>query len=296
MNKNIPLVAAVLLGLLAVGLIYLYLDRMKKEVHKGMDTVSILVAASELKEGDMLAQENVAAREYPQKYVGDRAIRTADANVVMNARLKNGVQRGNPVFWSDIAEPSALSAGLAAVVEKGLRAVTIPVTEITGLAGMLRPNHRVDVLLTFDTGIFKTETQAKDTGPVMGPETLDDLKKSFLSQVSAQFKNEGRLNTVVLLENVVVLATGNDYPEGGVLPLQQQGAGAEAYGSVTLLVTPRQSAVLAYVQEQGKLTLVLRNGQDAEVAPYRETITPAAFYEFISQTNAYRPAAVEVVE
>ena len=292
MNKNIPLIVAAALGLLAVGLIYTYLNRMKQQVYKGMDMVHILVASDDLKSGDSLSQNSVAGRDYPEKYVGDRAIRVSDAVVVMNARLKNNVQKGHPVFWSDIECPDSVSAGLAAVIEKGMRAITIPVTEMTGLAGMIKPNHRVDILFTFDPKLFEPEQDNRSATGAL-PETMDELRKAFLSQVQSQFQGNGRLTTALLMENIVVLATGKAFPEGGVLP-QAAPDEDEMYNSVTLLVTPLQARMLAYVVDQGKLSLLLRNPQDAAVAPQRDLVTPETFYEFLSQTNVSTALSGEV--
>lgn len=292
MNKNVPLIVAAVLGLLAVGLIYAYLNRMKQEVYKGMDMVHVLVASQDIAAGAALSQDNVAGRSYPQKYVGDRAILVSDATVVMNARLKNNIQKGQPVFWSDIEGPEAVSAGLAAVIEKGMRALTIPVTEITGVAGMLKPNHRVDILFTFDSGLFEP-LQDTQSGAAAMPETMDDLRKAFLSQVKSQFQSAGKLNTALLMENILILATGKAFPEGGILPQAGPDQG-DVYNSVTLLVSPAQARIIAYVMDQGKLTLLMRNPQDADLAPQRELVTPEVFYDFLSQTNISKALTVEV--
>ena len=115
--------------------------------------------------------------------------------------------------------------GLASTIPPGERAVTVSVDERSGLAGMLKPNDRVDVLLIGATA------PVKENAP----------EKPFAR---------------VLLPNVTVLAagarTGLDAP-----------ADADAaYATVTLACTPEESAALALAQTKGELVLILRNPED----------------------------------
>jgi pilus assembly protein CpaB len=71
------------------------------------------------------------------------------------------------------------------------------------------------------------------------------------------FQRPGRqVVTVPILQNVVVIATG-----------QRTQAGAADYNTITVSVTPQESALLTLAQETGRLTYVLRNHLDWETVP-----------------------------
>lgn len=283
MKKNVPLIVAGIVGLLAVGLIYMYINRMKQEVYKGMEMVHVLVASDDLHSGTRISSANVAGRAFPQKYVGKRAVAVSDAEIIMNALLVNNVQKGQPLFWSDIEAARQLESGMAGIIEKGMRAVTIPVSEITGVAGMLQPNHRVDVLFTFDPSLFDPREQpTRETADI--PQTMDDLRQSFLAQMHSQFAAPGKTHTATVFENVLIIATGKQFPEGSIMPAM--GGGTEdTYSSVTLMLPVEHARILTYILDQGKISLLLRNPLDVAVSPRRDTVTPADFNEFMSMTN-----------
>jgi pilus assembly protein CpaB len=103
--------------------------------------------------------------------------------------------------------------------------MTISRTESDAFAGLLRPGDRVDVFLT------RTK-----------PGT------------------EQRVVTVPLLQNLLVLAVGDNVRAAHELDATARGDG------VSLLLTMDQAALLAQAQRDGVLRLVLRNGDDLEIA------------------------------
>ena len=291
MKKNVPLLVAGIVGLLAVGLVYMYLNRMRQEVYKGMDMVHVLVAADDLQAGTRISSANVAGRGFPQKYVGNRAVSVNDAEIIINALLVNNVQKGQPLFWSDIEAARQLESGVAGIIERGMRAVTIPVTEITGLAGMLQPNHRVDVLFTFDPALFDSHEQQKRQTPDV-PQTMEELRQNFLVQMHSQLGTPGKAHMATVFENVLVLATGKQFPEGSMMPAVAGGL-EDKYSSITLMLPTEHARMLTYIMDQGKISLLLRNPLDVTIVSRRETITPADFNEFMSMTNRMEQTTIK---
>src|SRR5207302_917730 len=63
------------------------------------------------------------------------------------------IAQGQPLTWSDFDGPKAGgSRRLSQQVQKGQRAMTVPVDLSGSLAGMLRPGDHVDILGTFARG------------------------------------------------------------------------------------------------------------------------------------------------
>ena len=119
--------------------------------------------------------------------------------------------------------PKGSGAGLAAMVPPGMRAFTIQTPSFSStLAGLIRPRDRVDVLLTME-----------------------------------QESDQGGTTTSTLLQQIELLAvhTTIDAPSSDkVKPNETR--------SVTLLVTPKEAAILDLGQNKGTLHLSLRNIKD----------------------------------
>ena len=129
-----------------------------------------------------------------------------------------------PVLEANLA-PKAAGAGLPATIPEGMRAVSVAVNDVVGVAGFVIPGTMVDVLAT---------------GQLPG-------------------KREGADNNITrtVLENVRVLAAGQQ--------IQQDRDGKPVkVPVVTLLVAPEYADVLTMASTEGKVQLALRNTVDTK--------------------------------
>jgi pilus assembly protein CpaB len=193
------------------------------------DTEPLVVAAVDLPRGHMVSASEVQVRDWPRGMLPPGAIADA-ADAVDRATLVPLVV-GEPILNSKIAEKNA-GRGLAALVPKGMRAYTIQASRVaSNVAGFILPGNKVDVLLNL-RGNPTDET--------------------------------GGGSTTTLLQSVEILAVDQhlDAPaDNKVNP--------KDLGSVTLLVTPAQAALLDLGQNLGQLTLSLRNPEDQAAAATR---------------------------
>jgi len=82
-------------------------------------------------------------------------------------------------------------SALAAIVEKGKRAITVRVDDVVGVAGFLLPGNRVDVVAT----------ERKGNSRMVVPETiLSDLKVLAVDQIASPDKNQPVIVRAVTLE------------------------------------------------------------------------------------------------
>ena len=104
---------------------------------------------------------------------------------------------------------------------------------------------------------------------------------------------ESRQMTVLLKQNVLVLAVGQKYM-GDEIPSKKQ----ESYSEVTLLTTPVGAQELVHALTMGQISFVLRNDTDVEknvVTPstddsvFRSAIT-ASISQTGEETSEARPA------
>jgi pilus assembly protein CpaB len=110
------------------------------------------------------AQVVVAARSLPLgALVGERDVKTLDWSggavpagfftapaEVVGRGLLVPVQENEPILLSKLAAVGA-GGGLPVIIDDGMRAITIGVDQVIGVAGFVLPSTRVDVLLTLQS-------------------------------------------------------------------------------------------------------------------------------------------------
>jgi pilus assembly protein CpaB len=111
---------------------------------------------------------------------------------------------------------------MAAILPKGMRAISVAISERSSAGGFILPNDRVDLILT-------RKLPGKDSQTLVQSETV--------------------------LSNVRVMAVNQTYQQE-----QEEGKIAVAEGkTATIEITPRQAEIIALVESQGELSLALRS-------------------------------------
>jgi pilus assembly protein CpaB len=146
---------------------------------------------------------------------------------------------GEPILESRLTAPGA-GSGLASLIPKDMRAMTVPINEVAGVAGFVHPRDFVDVITTM-------------TGPV-APGTDPGKQEDVHSKI--------------VLQDLLVLAVGQQ------LPTDTPENKAAVLPTVTLLVSPEDAERLALAMTQGRLHLALRSQKDRGVADTPGVIPP----------------------
>jgi pilus assembly protein CpaB len=224
MNRK-ALVAALIIALIGVALLLLYKKRFEDKVSGGAP-VAVLMAVQDIPLGTVLTDRMLGVRYMPEAYVEFRHIRARDASRIIGVRMSMEVKANESILWSDLATTTGERRDLSSLVRNGMRAITIRADATSGFGGLLRPGDRVDAFLT----------------------------------VSRSTDNDARV-TIPLLQNVIVLAVGQD--TGAIQDGNSRRPGS--ISQVTLGVTVTQAQVVAFATDRGRLTLVLRNPDDITV-------------------------------
>jgi pilus assembly protein CpaB len=148
---NKRLLAALICAVGAVACGWLYIHDVELGLRGGRK-VMLLAAARELAPGTRLTEADLALRAMPEAYVHPESVMATatDEKKVLGRVVLEHLAQGQPVLWSDFeSEKTKLTRGLAAVVQKGQRAITLPVDVSGSFANQLRPADRVDILGTF---------------------------------------------------------------------------------------------------------------------------------------------------
>ena len=183
----------------------------------------VLVADASLPSGTFIKPHHLRWQRWPTDDVPDsyflREQRSEEE--LLGAVVRRGIVEGQPMTDGGVVKPGDRGF-LAAVLNPGMRAVSVPINATSGNAGLIFPGDRVDLILTQSVG-GESDTVAR------------------------------RVSETVL-SNIRILAMGiatSDDP--------QEGESFEKARTATLEVTPRQAEEVTLVTELGKLSLSLRS-------------------------------------
>ncbi len=187
----------------------------------------VLVASRALPVGTIITPDAFSFQPWPEDLVEEAYFQKegTDIESLNGTVVRNAITAGQPLTKGAIVSPGDRGF-LAAALGPGMRAVTIPVSGLTGVAGFVFPGDRVDLMLT---------QTVKGDGP--------ELKVS---------------ETVI--RNVRVLATDNRVTQ----TVNEAGqAVATKTKLVTLEASPKIAEKVAVAQTLGTLSLSLRSLADS---------------------------------
>jgi len=185
-------------------------------------SVQVVLASKDLELGTVLKEGDLYLGDWSGALPVGATNKMAD---LYTRGVTTPIYAKEPVIESRLA-PKGAGGGLAAMIPKGMRAFTIPVNEVVGVAGFVTAGQHVDLLIS-------------GTSPG-GNGNLGVLSRT-------------------LLQNLEILSAGQDFkkdPEGKPVAVQV----------VNVLVTPEQAEVLSLATNQTTIRMVLRNPLDHDVA------------------------------
>ncbi len=204
------------------------LRAMQNKPAPAVSATQVLVAKSNLPVGTFLRPEHLRWQPWPEAslspaYAVEGQKRLED---FVGSVVRLPVAAGEPITEGRVVSPGN-SGFLAAVLKPGHRAVSVPVTVTSGIAGFVFPGDHVDLILTHSV-----------PGAVEGVE---------------------RRVGVTVLRDIRVLALDQK--------LDMKPGEAAVARTATIEVTPKQSEMVAVLVEMGKLSLSLRSLVREEVIP-----------------------------
>ncbi|HET7618634.1 MAG TPA: Flp pilus assembly protein CpaB [Vicinamibacterales bacterium] len=157
-NRMFAVLAIAILagGGLAYGTYNLTQNQPVKTV--SMATQPVVVAAADLSLGSELAKEDLQVINFPAGNAPEGAFgKPAD---IIGRGLIVPVVKGEPILAAKLASKEA-GAGLPPVIPEGMRAVSVRVNEVIGVAGYVLPGTRVDVLAVASPTNQSSDTTSK---------------------------------------------------------------------------------------------------------------------------------------
>jgi pilus assembly protein CpaB len=187
----------------------------------------ILVAARTLPAGSLLRPGDLDWQAWPEDgvspaYVARSPAEPGEADPMAHfegAVVRHGITAGEPITENRVVRPGDRGF-MAAILSPGMRAVSVPISATTGIAGFVFPGDRVDVIL-----IHAIER---------GDAASDRILRA----------------SETVLTNVRVLAVDQRVADQGNPVVAK---------TATLEVTPKQAETITMLTEMGRLTLSLRS-------------------------------------
>lgn len=112
-------------------------------------TTNVVVAARAIAVGSRLTAADLKLVSWPLEAPLPGAFNQIDT--VVNRGLMSALEMNEPVTAGKLAALEA-GAGLSPTIPEGMRAISVQVNEVVGVAGFVTPGTRVDVLATFKQG------------------------------------------------------------------------------------------------------------------------------------------------
>lgn len=109
---------------------------------------TVAVAARDLPLGTVLRAEDLRMITWPGTVPAGYM---ASAAMAVGRGLVTAVRTNEPILESKLAQKGA-GGGLPVIIPEGMRAVSVRVDEVIGVAGFVQPGTRVDVLLSLSGG------------------------------------------------------------------------------------------------------------------------------------------------
>jgi len=244
MNKKIiNLIIAIVLGLVAVYLVNSYIEKSRTTTGPQTEAENIIIAARNIREGEVLDKHMLAIRKVPVEYITpgalspDRYRHIAGKAAAVNVR--EGTQITSELFTAK--KKTKREIPLSEKIPSGYRAVNINVEELSGNEKLVAPGDRVDVIAVFPF----TESQFRVP----------------------------RMASFILYQNREVLAVDGH---------TDKSVSKESIKTITLPFKPEETGIIAYIQKKGDIKLALRAPGDTKIrewGPEREEILGKIYKE-----------------
>lgn len=229
-------VLALVTAVIAAVLLYSYLNTLDKKASVEVVKTGVLTASVNIPPNTPITVDMVEISQMPVEAVHKEAV--VNENAAIGKFSKYEITAGEQVLSSKLISPEGGGGDgtLAYEIKPGMRAISIGVSNLSGLVGMIKPQNTVDII-----------------AQLQRPEKQPDGSEKVIDY------------TTMIAENIKVLAVDDVLSQEGKTVNPETGT---SYTSVTLQVTPQQAMELNMSEYKGQLRLLLRSPLDeGTVAP-----------------------------
>lgn len=196
-NSIVMIVLASIFGVLAVVLANMWLagQRNQMAIAGEKPEATIVVASVPLKFGDQITADKLRQIPWPAGAIPQGAFQTTEEVLDKEGgrQALQAIGTNEPILASKITGPGQ-RATLSAVLAEGMKAVSIRVNDVLGVAGFVFPGDRVDILLT------RTVRSAEGADQSFVDVLLQSIKVLAVDQVADESTDSPTVVKAVTLE------------------------------------------------------------------------------------------------
>lgn len=257
MKDKLPLIAAIVLGLIGIVIVNKYIQ--KKTAPQEVRMAKVLAAGRRIDLGREITLEDVctpdgktASLEIPESTLMRDHIRLPDGNtpsdlqrseelrlLMLGRRVRRNIEKDSPILWSHFEDEVA--ATLSSRVSPSRRAVTVGVDALSAVGFNIVPGDRVDILVTLQPQLMAFMAGGQRA-------SASDMKN--IQNIRGQ---QVEPLTTFLMQDVRVMATGTNFNSGAAATSRG------GYNSITLDVLPSEAVLLTHARRQGSISFILRS-------------------------------------
>ena len=250
------LIAAIAVGALAAFMIFNYVGGVEDKANEGAERVDVFVVRQDIPKGlpgEQARDEGYIVQDkIPREFLPATAVRSLDQ---IDGRVALNNLAANQVLVDGMfVDPAQAQIGFSARIPDNQVAVTVSIDEVHGVAGLLVPGDKVDLLVASSTGSDSGSDAASDTGEAS---SVPSGGESRVVYHSVEILAIGQTATPQPGENIT--AAGAEGTTATTAPV------VASSGLITFLV-PLEAAQLITALDPGQLDLTLV-GPDYEPEP-----------------------------
>jgi pilus assembly protein CpaB len=239
---------ALIAALCAGALLYVYFGKLEQQKQVQIVYEEVVVAAKDIPAYTTIAPDMVTIKQMPLGSAHPQAARTVDEAI--GYVTESDILAGEEILPGKLKQIGKTDSGMSYIVPAGMRAITVGVDEISGVAGFIQRGDYVDVLAFVSVVVISNQNPTADQAAAGEDTTTQTTEPTETTESAA----------LVVAQNICVAAIGTSLANTSVSP-QEGGVG---YGSVTLLVTPEDALRIVQSAKSGSIMLVLRASGDHE--------------------------------
>jgi pilus assembly protein CpaB len=253
-RRTIAIIGAVVLALVAAGLVVWYVSSLKQEKTPIVVTSPVVVALADIPARttgeEMVANGLVQLQQVAQTTIASGAVTSMSS--LQGMVLSVPVARGQQLLQSQLAEPA--TQALSFRIKSGMRAITLSINRQNAVGGAIQEGDRVDVIATFKSDEFQVATM--NLGAALSPtETarVQALTGLDLTKVISSLSVTVLQQAEVLAVDPLVAST-TATTAGGSSGVFSSGSSTTKTSIpespvITLTVTPADAERLAYAEQ-----------------------------------------------
>ena len=248
-----------LIAVLIGAIIYNYLvsaTQVQKQIVAG-SLVPVVVAKQDIQPHTLLTESMLKVVEVPSELAPEGAITNLEAAAGKVTEV--AIMAGDVVTSHKLTGDTRL-AGFTGSIPPDCRAISVGITDVTGIAGFAKPGDHVDIVLV---------SNKKEKNKVMGEIILQDvlllaINKNNAPQPAAQQQQPAPAADGSVVGKPAAVGSAPD-----------ASAAKENMATATLALRPEEALQLAVAQSEGTIYLILR-----PVRPVEKYVADTSYFDF----------------